>query len=75
MKMVNIVKDLRTENGEKIHMRVGIHSGKAAGGVVGIKKFRYHVRMYIMQCVTSCRFGERMLSLQMLWNPMEQQIE
>ena len=41
LEMVRVVEDLVTPAGQPLHLRIGIHTGPAIAGVIGLKKFTY----------------------------------
>jgi class 3 adenylate cyclase len=43
LEMLELLAKYREETGSKIHIRIGMHTGPAVAGVVGLKKFIYDV--------------------------------
>jgi adenylate cyclase len=43
IEMVRVVENLSTPNGHPIHVRIGIHSGPAIAGVIGLRKYSYDI--------------------------------
>jgi len=41
--MIDRLRAFRTEQGDELQIRVGLHVGPAIGGVIGLKKFIYDV--------------------------------
>jgi len=41
LKMQEIIKDIKSPDGEPVRMRMGISTGPVTAGVIGVKKFIY----------------------------------
>ena len=41
LKMQEIIKDIKSPDGQPVHMRMGISTGPVTAGVIGVKKFIY----------------------------------